>query len=332
MFGSVVLDTAIGLSLLFLFVSLICSAIREAIEAVMNLRAGGLEQGVRTLMDDPTGEGATRALYAHPLIFSLYPGQYDPSRLRPKGGRPGAELWMPLRDRIRLPAYIPSSSFARAFLDLVLRGPVGNAGRDVPVLSIETIGLAAQEMPDGRVRRALLAALDEADGDLHRVQHALEAWFETAMARVSGWYKRRTQIVLFGIGVAVAAAMNIDAFSVGRALMMDKSLRDGAVAQASSYLEHQDGVTPDMARASFFLLEQDLAAIPFPTGWEPAPQHLRLQGRLDPGALMQMLFGWLVTGFAVMLGAPFWFDLLGRFMIVRATVKPPGAGIAGRGA
>jgi len=32
--------------------------------------------------------------------------------------------------------------------------------------------------------------------------------------------------------------------------------------------------------------------------------------------------GWFVTAFAVMLGAPFWFDMLGKFMVIRSTVKP----------
>ena len=67
MFGSVVLDVAIGLSLLFLFVSLICSAIREAIEAVLNTRASDLERGIRERLDDPGGQGAARALYSHPM-------------------------------------------------------------------------------------------------------------------------------------------------------------------------------------------------------------------------------------------------------------------------
>jgi hypothetical protein len=34
------------------------------------------------------------------------------------------------------------------------------------------------------------------------------------------------------------------------------------------------------------------------------------------------LLGWLITGIAISLGAPFWFDLLNKFMIVRSTVKP----------
>ena len=35
-----------------------------------------------------------------------------------------------------------------------------------------------------------------------------------------------------------------------------------------------------------------------------------------------LLAGWLMTALAISLGAPFWFDTLNRFMVVRSTVKP----------
>jgi hypothetical protein len=35
--------------------------------------------------------------------------------------------------------------------------------------------------------------------------------------------------------------------------------------------------------------------------------------------------GWLITAAAISLGAPFWFDTLSRFMVVRSTVKPKDA-------
>jgi hypothetical protein len=34
------------------------------------------------------------------------------------------------------------------------------------------------------------------------------------------------------------------------------------------------------------------------------------------------LIGWSITALALSLGAPFWFDLLNKFIVVRATVKP----------
>jgi hypothetical protein len=148
MFGSVVLDVAIGLALLFLFVSLICAAIREAIETVLNARSADLERGIREMLDDPTGQGATSALYAHPLIYPLYRGDYRPDQLRPQRSVPGAHAGphmsrrMSLRGRASLPAYIPSRSFARAYLDLQVRGPVGTAGHPAPALTV-----AARDAP-----------------------------------------------------------------------------------------------------------------------------------------------------------------------------------------
>jgi hypothetical protein len=38
--------------------------------------------------------------------------------------------------------------------------------------------------------------------------------------------------------------------------------------------------------------------------------------------VFRILFGWLIIAFGVMLGAPFWFDVLNKFMIVRSTVSP----------
>jgi len=35
-----------------------------------------------------------------------------------------------------------------------------------------------------------------------------------------------------------------------------------------------------------------------------------------------ILGGWILTAIAVSLGAPLWFDLLNKFMVVRSTVKP----------
>jgi hypothetical protein len=40
------------------------------------------------------------------------------------------------------------------------------------------------------------------------------------------------------------------------------------------------------------------------------------------GAWILKIAGLLATGLAISLGAPFWFDVLNKFMVVRSTVKP----------
>ena len=38
--------------------------------------------------------------------------------------------------------------------------------------------------------------------------------------------------------------------------------------------------------------------------------------------IFEQILGWIITGFALSLGAPFWFDTLNKFMVVRSTIKP----------
>jgi hypothetical protein len=49
-----------------------------------------------------------------------------------------------------------------------------------------------------------------------------------------------------------------------------------------------------------------------------------LKSQNDYLELLSFLVGWLVTAFAATLGAPFWFDLLKRFIQARNIVSPSG--------
>jgi hypothetical protein len=55
--------------------------------------------------------------------------------------------------------------------------------------------------------------------------------------------------------------------------------------------------------------------LPFPFGWHEKPP-------MQPLFWLETLTGWLITTLALSLGAPFWFDTLNKFMVVRSTVKP----------
>lgn len=49
MFGSVVLDVAIGMAFVYLLLSLIASVVQEMLSAFMQLRPANLERGLRSL-------------------------------------------------------------------------------------------------------------------------------------------------------------------------------------------------------------------------------------------------------------------------------------------
>jgi hypothetical protein len=63
-----------------------------------------------------------------------------------------------------------------------------------------------------------------------------------------------------------------------------------------------------------------------PIGWGNSPQASFLSfyhsNHKDWWKLLRLLVGWMITAIALSLGAPFWFDTLNKFMVVRGTVKP----------
>jgi hypothetical protein len=74
-FGSTVLEVAIGIVFLYLFLSLICSALNEYYSALFSRRAKHLRDSIFTLFnhDDPKGLEFLLDFFRHPLVAGLNP-------------------------------------------------------------------------------------------------------------------------------------------------------------------------------------------------------------------------------------------------------------------
>jgi len=62
-------------------------------------------------------------------------------------------------------------------------------------------------------------------GDINKLQANLEAWYDSAMDRASGWYKRSTQWIIFAVGLIVAAVMNINTITIADYLYTNDTAR-----------------------------------------------------------------------------------------------------------
>jgi hypothetical protein len=72
MFGSNVLEVAIGLVFVYLLLSLLCSTINEQVIArFFALRAKTLEEGITNMLATPQGKELVNQLYENPLIKGL---------------------------------------------------------------------------------------------------------------------------------------------------------------------------------------------------------------------------------------------------------------------
>ena len=303
MFDFASLDVAIGLIFLFFILSLICSAINEFLASILRWRAAFLREGVENLLSgtDDRSKGAALAeqIYHHPLIQGLV--------------KPG---WT---KRGRWPSYIPSRTFVAALLGDGGDGAPGNAAamRD-----------AIDRIPSEEVRRAMTALLNRSQGDVTLFQARAEEWYDDAMERVSGWYRRRIQIVLTIIAAALALALNVDTVQIARHLWSDEAVRSTVVASAGAQAQapRQAPAIDDVAKTV-----DELEELQIPMGWsladDPTPQTpdpRRLVYPWDDWSwFLGKVIGLVLTVAALTLGAPFWFDVLSKVARLRATGAPP---------
>jgi hypothetical protein len=320
-----ILQVVIGISFVFLLFSLIVSAANELLQAIFSVRARYLKAGIGELLQDRDFRNAAKVFCNHPLISCL------------SKGRDGQ------------PSYIPPATFVTTVLDLIRNGEIVTDALKGADLAVQ---IAKIENP--ALQRALRALFDQAGQDATEFEKALETWFNVAMDRVSGWYKRWIQYWLFGFGLVLAAGANVDALHIIGALSTDPKLRSATAKSAIDYLQTlsrtgqslsgstenrmaspnpspevspQGGTTPGGSTVSQGtpsgseqLLEQaatDLASLEVPLGWvDPERTYV---GHHWWSAVM----GWLLTGLAGSMGAPFWFDTLNRFVNVRAAGRAP---------
>lgn len=422
--GSTMLEVAIGMVFVYLLMSLLCSAFGELINSVFKFRSKDLEKGIRRLLNDtplPAGKSGDKPgsppqeasvnladeFFNHSLVRPLYEG--------------------------RKPSYIPARTFSLALWNMATRAakqaqgtvPPGGTPATAPKTVGDVVSGVEKNLPLLRdtiqklptsvlprdLKQSLLIHIDEAGEDFDKARANVEKWYDDAMDRVSGSFRRRAQYILLGLGFTLALAMNVDSFNIFRALWSNEDLRKTVVAAADKYANQPlatptpaptaaattptapttppvNGVagaatpsplphpspspspspspTPtadqqfDEARTRIKKIKGEINELGLPIGWDCAfPRldavtganantnaNIGTKADADAGAgggwvkcetlspsnprgapatglgWLFKLAGLFLTALAVSQGAPFWFDLLNKFIVIRSTVKP----------
>ena len=324
MLNSSILDIAMGMVFLFVLVSLLCSAVNEMLAQVFRMRSKNLEAGLGNLLQSGEGNKLVDDLYKHPLINGL--------------SKEGQK-----------PSYIPPKNFTLALMD-IMTGNTGKLPSDNKALieTIEKQSLFAKT----EAGKSIILLLHEAGDDAEKARKNLEGWYNDAMDRVGGWYKQKTQIVIFAVALIVCTALNIDAIKISETLWRDIALRQALVEMASSAditslmaqqpAEQKPPELPDnpveadtattradaikeieqSARTAGALIGQ-IRELHLPIGWKKPDDQWAFAGFGFMEWLVKIL-GILITTFAGSLGAPFWFQLLNKIVDLRAAGKQPG--------
>src|SRR5437867_3218161 len=78
-----------------------------------------------------------------------------------------------------------------------------------------------EAFPNAEVGKVVTTLLEDVRGEEQRLRQRVERWYDDAMERVSGWYKRRVQVALALIGLVVAITLNADTLQIVRTLWVD---------------------------------------------------------------------------------------------------------------
>ena len=300
MFGSEILEIAIGLVFLYLLLSLICSSINEFIASLLNSRAANLEKTLHHLLDNETKnnvstseESIATRLLKHPLIENL--------------NRPSGLFW----DE-KAPSYIPANIFSNALLDTI--APRNDSGSR----SIDDISIAVNKLPVSRLRASLLLLITQAGRRTDLLEHNIEKWFDEVMERASAWYKRKTYTVIFYLSLLVTISLNADTLMISETLWRDSGLRASLVTQAEQLAKSGQTDTKQILKVVNAKLENRA----LPIGWSCSGDIPRCNLNSTSDYFNKIL-GLLLTAMAVSLGAPFWFDVLNRVVSLRSTGNKP---------
>lgn len=341
----IAIDTAIGLVLTFLLFSILLTIVMEIISGVMALRAKALENAVAKLIEDPSVAGSRV-----PGVAQIF-GAHTAAATKGAAPAPLANTAAPFTlafehvythplvagDLGDKPSYVPGDNFASALTQVL--GQVGGGA------AFGNIQAAVGKLTNTELQTGLQTLLDEAGGDLAAFRTGVARWFDNAMDRLSGGYKRFTQVVTFVVGLLLAVGLNVDAIHVAQSLYSDPALRNSMVAAAQEKIAKGEGQTKASAQVKDVVTAEQTLAQVAPVGWSGEPNAY---WSVDPrvlgdaatwaftwdrlcaaiGGLFGTTFwfevlGWLLTALAGLLGAPFWFDALSGLVNLRSAGPKP---------
>lgn len=271
-------DVAIGLSLMYLVLSLFCTIINEYISSLFSIRSATLKS---QLLKIAGNRPEFVAILAHPSIRSAC---IDVNKLSVP-----AELAADSKNKAQAELDAAKQAVADSTLADALPGlnaavqraqdllaqavAVENrvseakssqnqtdqsyiSGRAFASAMLDTINPNIQmsdtatykavmngigNLPDGHLKEVLRSTVNNATADIQSVRDAIAHWFDGEMERVQGAYKRIVQRVALGVGLGLAVILNADTLQVSKVLWQDHALAAKVALGASQLLEGDRG-------------------------------------------------------------------------------------------
>jgi len=319
MLGSQAIETAIGLAVMFFILATAASATTETISRFMKKRSADLERTIKDMLSSWISDDVERSLTKRKKRAEKAQevrGEADNFMRMFKG----TSIWQAAeaaagrsliqRKKMRN-SYLSAKSFADAVHEVLTSQPAETLAEALPV----SLG------------NRLAALQKEAKRGMLDVKAGLETWFDETMNRAEGAYKRWASLVLFFAGLSLAVLGNASTTDMAQDLWQNSATRQAVAAAAGNITSDTANDIKDVGTAT-----DELASFQLPVGWDVTKTDdddtndgliaFLKHSTFWPG--MFTVLGWVLTALLVMLGGPFWFDLLSRLVSLRGSgTKPP---------
>ncbi len=167
---------------------------------------------------------------------------------------------------------------------------------------------------------------DDAWQNLGEFRDSMAEWYDSRMDVLSGWYRKRSRFVAFGLGLIVVVAFNVDAIGVPQELWQNENVRNLVVAVADTSTVDLNACAESADQLSCVQQTVDqLVDIGLPIGWDVGTAcdgacnglFERFSYAVGTGgggvrAGLVKALGWSLAAAALAMGASFWYDVLTR--------------------
>lgn len=307
-----IIEVGIGLAFTYLLFSLLCTIINELIAQVLSLRSKNLKTGIAQIIADTEKSNFTDTILDHPLI-------------NVSSGKKG-------------PSYISPDNFAKVLIDVLDKNSNGAVRLAVSRTNIcKIIDDIDKDTISKDLKKSLKSLVGQSYKNVDDLQKSLQTWFDSSMDRVSGWYKRRTQLITLAVAMLLTVVFNVDTVHIADQLWKNPVMRSQLVIQSTHFINNLDNDdiaidNDNIYSSNISDIETELKRLPIgwestsilkkitdvykSFSWENTVEFLKVE-------VLKRLPGWLITMLAISLGAPFWFDILNKLINIRSSgVKP----------
>ena len=317
-----IIDLIAGMTFIFFLMAIINNSLFELLATAAKWRAKNLKLWLQTVLIGKINDKETLETFVnHPAISAL-------------------------SKENRSTAYIAAKDFSGVLIDLVC------SEHDTPPDTLGNIkkALGKTNILPVELKRTMLyflaqteacKAVDEKIIEIQHFQKQIEDWFDGMMERIAGNFKRKAVLVTLIFSTVITIALNIDSISLANYLYTNPEARrqlattayskvsDSATIVLVDKIRSNNKIVDDSIQSSLDNLKKEIKIqkelidatvgtinATIPMGWNKSERQALA------GNPVKKAGGLIITILAMCLGAPFWFDVLGKIANLRSSIKP----------